>query len=241
MFKRSPSLTEQTKLYLKERILNNEFSDGRIPSEPELATALGVSRTTVREALSRLESEGAIIRKQGAGTFVNQPGLQIKTRLEEIWSYESALRAHGYTPEVKVLRVYEAPATAALARDLEIAEEEKMLVIEKLFLENKTPAIFTVNSIPKQLLKESVDEEAARMPVYDFLEAQCQQHLLYYLSEIVPIAADADLASVLDVAPNTALFSFEEIGYNTDNQPVVKAVSYFRDDLIRFRLIRRRA
>jgi len=241
MFKRSPSLTEQTKLYLKERILNNEFSDGRIPSEPELAVALGVSRTTVREALSRLENEGAIIRKQGAGTFVNQPGLQIKTRLEEIWSYESALRAHGYTPAVKVLRVYETPATAALAQALALSEGVAVLVIEKLFLEDETPAIFTLNSIPKRLLIKSVDEESVQVPVYDFLEAHCQQHLLYYLSEIVPMVAQNDLATVLDVRPNTALFSFEEIGYNTDNLPIVKAVSYFRDDLIRFRLIRRRA
>ena len=241
MFKRSPSLTEQTKLYIKQRILNNEFSDGRIPSEPELATALGVSRTTVREALSRLENEGAIIRKQGAGTFVNQTGLQIKTRLEEIWSYENALRAHGYIPSVKVLSVAETPASTDLAQALDMEEEETVLVVEKLFFEDKTPAIFTANSIPKRLLVKPVTDDAARAPVYDFLEEYCQQHLLYYLSEIVPVIAQGDLAAVLDVRPDTALFSFEEIGYNTDNQPVVKAVSYFRDDLIRFRLIRRKA
>jgi len=240
MFKRSPSLTEQTRLYLKQRILDNEFSDGRIPSEPELAVALGVSRTTVREALSRLENEGAIIRKQGAGTFVNQTGLQIKTRLEEIWSYENALRAHGYTPHVKVLSVTETPAPVDLAEALDMKKEETVLMIKKLFLEDKAPAIFTTNCIPKRLLVQPMTEEAARAPVYDFLEAYCQQHLLSYLSEIVPVVAQGDLAEVLDVKPNTALLSFEEIGYNTDNQPIVKAVSYFRDDLIRFRLIRRK-
>ena len=41
MFKRSPSLTEQTKAYIKERIVNDEFEGGRIPSEMELANALG--------------------------------------------------------------------------------------------------------------------------------------------------------------------------------------------------------
>ena len=86
MIKRNPSLTDQTKSYIKDRILNDEFDDGRIPSETELADELQVSRTTIRDALSRLENEGAIFRKQGAGTFVNKPGLQIKSRLEEIWS-----------------------------------------------------------------------------------------------------------------------------------------------------------
>ncbi|MEA2057576.1 MAG: winged helix-turn-helix domain-containing protein, partial [Actinomycetota bacterium] len=58
--KRSPTLTEQVRRHLKERIVNDEFDGGRIPPETELASDLGVSRTTIRDALGRLESEGAI-------------------------------------------------------------------------------------------------------------------------------------------------------------------------------------
>ncbi len=54
------------------------IEDGRIPSESDLADELGVSRTTIRDALSRLEIEGTVYRRQGSGTFVNEPGLQIK-------------------------------------------------------------------------------------------------------------------------------------------------------------------
>ena len=82
---RSPSLTDQVKAHLKDRIVSGDFDEGKIPSENELAAELGVSRTTVRVALSRLEQEGAIYRKQGAGTFVNEPGLQIKSRRRS-WS-----------------------------------------------------------------------------------------------------------------------------------------------------------
>lgn len=42
----------------------------KLPAEKELATQLGVSRVTVRDALARLWHEGAIVRKWGAGTFV---------------------------------------------------------------------------------------------------------------------------------------------------------------------------
>jgi DNA-binding FadR family transcriptional regulator len=54
MITRNPSLTEQVMLHIKERIAENGFEDGRIPPETELASDLGVSRTTVRDALSRL-------------------------------------------------------------------------------------------------------------------------------------------------------------------------------------------
>jgi GntR family transcriptional regulator len=241
MFKRSPSLTEQTKLYIKERILNNEFADGRIPSEPELANELGVSRTTVRDALSKLESEGAIIRKQGAGTFVNQQGLRIKWRLDEIWSYEDVLRANGYTPSVQVRDISEAVADKQLARDLELEEGDPILIIEKVFLEDSTtPVIFTINKIPRRFISDHASPEQVRKPIYEFLASCCRQHLLYYLSDIVPVIADDTLAETLDVAAGTPLLSFEEVGYNTNNDPILKAISYFRDDRLRFRLIRRR-
>jgi DNA-binding FadR family transcriptional regulator len=47
-------------------------SDGRIPPERSLASALGVGRRSLRQALDILEQEGRILRHQGRGTFVNR-------------------------------------------------------------------------------------------------------------------------------------------------------------------------
>jgi DNA-binding GntR family transcriptional regulator len=98
MIKRAPSLVEQVKTHLKERIINHEFDDGRVPPEMELAGELQVSRNTVRDALSRLEMEGVVTRRQGAGTFVNEAVRLVKTRLEEIVPYETLIREQGYAP-----------------------------------------------------------------------------------------------------------------------------------------------
>jgi GntR family transcriptional regulator len=48
---------------------------GPLPSEPRLMRDYGVSRSTVRRALARLEAEGRILRRRGSGTYARDPVL----------------------------------------------------------------------------------------------------------------------------------------------------------------------
>jgi len=242
MITRNPSLTDQVTGHIRTLISNNGFQDGRIPPETDLASELGVSRTTVRDALSRLEHEGAIYRRQGSGTFVNQHGLRIKSRLENIWSYEQLLEDHGYEPSVRVLDVTRTTPDVATAEALGLDDTDTVDVFEKLFLEDDAPVVLTTNRIPTRLFDDvdaSIDDADA--PVYEFLDTHCHRTLGYYLSEILPVALDPGQAEKLGVEPGTLALSFDEVGYDTDNQPIVRATSYFRDDRLRFRLIRRKS
>ncbi len=65
-------LTEQTYRILKDRILRNELLPGAQISVPEVALALGVSRTPVTDALKRLASDGLVDIFPRRGTFVSQ-------------------------------------------------------------------------------------------------------------------------------------------------------------------------
>jgi GntR family transcriptional regulator len=240
MITRNPSLTDQVKAHIKEQIINGNFEDGRIPPEAALAEGLGVSRTTIRDALARLEHEGVIHRRQGAGTFVNMVGLQIKSRLEEIWSYEQVLQDHGYTPSVMVLRDEVLPADAEVAEALGVAIGAEVLAIEKVFLEDDEPVVLTHNRIPAALLQEP-DHDRDDLPLYEFLEEYCDRRLTYYLSEIVPVAFDAGQARKLGVKKGTVGLAFIELGFDQNNEAIVHATSHFRDDLLRFRIIRRKS
>ncbi|NML17702.1 FadR/GntR family transcriptional regulator [Azohydromonas caseinilytica] len=58
-----------------EAILRGDFGvGGKLPTEGELASRFGVSRPTVREALSRLRSDGVIETRRGSGSHVVAPG-----------------------------------------------------------------------------------------------------------------------------------------------------------------------
>lgn len=64
-------LAERVARILLGRIEQAEFAPGtRLPTEAELAQHYGVSRAVIREAVSRLKSEGLLESRQGSGVFV---------------------------------------------------------------------------------------------------------------------------------------------------------------------------
>ena len=66
-------------------------SDGRLPTERELADQFGCGRRTIRRALEVLEAEGLLWRRQGKGTFVGQPPRASKGLADDIVDEVDAL------------------------------------------------------------------------------------------------------------------------------------------------------
>jgi GntR family transcriptional regulator len=75
-----PPLYRQCEADLRARIERDEFgAEGSMPTEEELCRAYGVSRITVRRALSELIRVGLVSRRQGLGTFAKRPQARSKS------------------------------------------------------------------------------------------------------------------------------------------------------------------
>lgn len=70
------SLPDKVCKLIIEAILRGEFAvDNKLPTEFELTARYAVSRTTIREALSRLRSEGIVESRRGSGSYIlRMPG-----------------------------------------------------------------------------------------------------------------------------------------------------------------------
>ena len=76
------TLTDRVCESLTQLVSHGEFSAGsRLPAEIEMAKAFGVSRTVVREAISRLKAEGRVESRQGSGVFVCEANLKTPFRI----------------------------------------------------------------------------------------------------------------------------------------------------------------
>ena len=80
---RQPNLTQQLVTQLSARIARGAFSrSGRLPTEAQIIGEFGVSRTVVREAISRLCAAGLAETRHGIGTFVLAPGVARDFRID---------------------------------------------------------------------------------------------------------------------------------------------------------------
>ena len=71
------SLADRVAEVLSDEITSGRLSPGeRLPTEIQLVKQLGVSRTVIREAVSRLRNAGLVEPRQGAGVFVLAPRVQ---------------------------------------------------------------------------------------------------------------------------------------------------------------------
>jgi len=109
-----PKASDVLAAKLRELILSRGLVEGTpLPTERELVAQSGLSRTSVREALRVLETEGLVVTKAGrnGGSQVRRPGREQVSR-----SFELFVRSHGVRFEA-LLEAREAiePAAARLA------------------------------------------------------------------------------------------------------------------------------
>jgi len=87
----SPPIREKVYEHLKSAILSGHYTPGEKLAEEHLAETLGVSRTPVREALHKLESEGLIKPRKKRGFIVSR---DTKEEVEELFELRSILEGH---------------------------------------------------------------------------------------------------------------------------------------------------
>ena len=89
---KNPNLTEQAYQSVKRQLLNGSFPEGSKLTEEYLSSALGISKSPVREALMRLESEGLISIESRRGAYVRKFSAQ---EVHDLYEVRALLEVHA--------------------------------------------------------------------------------------------------------------------------------------------------
>ncbi len=152
-------LYHQLSRQLEEAIETGLLAPGSLlGNEIDLASRLGLSRPTVRQAIQSLVDKGLIVRRRGVGTQVVHN--QFKRPLE-LSSLFDDLETAGRRPATHVLHNAVEPASAEAAALLGLAEGAQVHRIERLRLAHDEPVAYLRNELPTGLLAlETADLEA---------------------------------------------------------------------------------
>ncbi len=220
--------------HLVTSLQRGEYPPGsRLPGERELSARLGVSRVTVRRALSRLEEEGKLERSAQRGWFANGTVLgEVPSTLQ---SFTEMATAKGLKPSSKVLSQQVRPATLDEADQLRIAPGAPVLELRRLRGMDGQPICVDLVVVKLEGAEALADADMTDQSLYERLETLCGIRLHRSSYSVQAHAASPEVARLLRCDPGSPVLVGSEVAYTADGQAILVGVNRYRGDAYRFR------
>ena len=223
-------VAEEVRNRLLEQISRGQLRAGeRLGAERDLARLLGVSRSTLRQALAALEQAGVVRRVpgRGGGTFVRQQ--KVERDLSQIVGVPALLRQQGMTAGSRIVSTAIMAADAQTSAALQLAPGSYVLDVVRIRLADGTPISLEHVRLPAQMFPGLLD-----LPLGGCLYELLGEHYGVEPGEAVEhievVSAGEDEASILGLAPGAPLLAITRT--TTDGDGLVFEFSHdlFRGD-----------
>jgi Transcriptional regulators len=229
------TLTDQTVLAIQEAIRLGKFPAGsQLPPEMELLQMMGISRTTLREALRILEEQRLIRKRRGLGTFVMERA--INKDMSQNFGITEMISQAGYTPGTRDFKIFSAKASKALAEKLGIPEESLIVIIERVRTANDTPIVWTRDIMPQEYLGGwmPTNTNLKGVSLYECLERYANMRIVDGVASFTPVQAGREIAEKLSIKRNALLLLIEQVDHDQEQRPVLYSAEYHLTDKFNF-------
>lgn len=208
---------------LKARITSGEFPlEERLPSELELCREFGLARATVRQTLSKLESEGYARRIPRRGVFAATPEPSSGWIVQDAEGFLESQIRHGRTGiETRVLDAAFVPPPAHVAEALRIPAGQDVFAIRRVRRLDGEIAMFSTNWFP-------ADAGAVIATTTDVLEGKDSVNSTLRRAGFITdgarrvihaMGAPDEIATHLEVPAGHAVLRIRSLSWNQNEQP----------------------
>ena len=217
--------------YVK-KIEDGELKDGeRLPTEEELCLLFDASRTTVRNALKELAYRGYIVKKHSKGSFVRSG--EASMSLDSLQGFTEEMARRGLKASSRLIRTDMESADALVSAKLNIAEQSKVFVIQRLrMVEEKPMAVETVY-LPFFRCPDLLRHDLT-VSLYGTLEREYGLRPQQANQSLEASLAEGDEAELLGIGPGDPVLRIDRTTYLADGSPVEYCNSIYRGDKYKF-------
>jgi GntR family transcriptional regulator len=229
------TLTDQTVVAIQEAIRQGKFPAGsQLPSEMELLQMLGVSRTTLREALRILVEQRLIRKRRGLGTFVMERA--IVKDLSRNFGITEMISQAGYTAGMRDVHIKLDKASKMLVEKMGIPENSTMVVIERVRTANQIPVVWTRDIMPQEYLGGWMPTLSVlnQSSLYECLERYANIRIISGMASFNAVQAGREIAKKLEIQGNALLLLIDQLDSDQNQRSVLYSIEYHLTDKFNF-------
>jgi DNA-binding GntR family transcriptional regulator len=225
--------------------MNQQISSGawpehfRLPSEIELAAQLGVSRGTVRKAITQLINEGLLVSIHGRGTFVESAVIE-QPLAEQLIAFSEALIEKHIPFTTRVLNQQLIVPPQRITSLLATPPDEQVLLLERVRLVRQTPIVYLINYIRANRCPGVENTNFEKYRLFETLEDHYHLALGWGQRTFEAQSADEKIASALEITLNDPIMHMEQLIYLRDGNPIEFSTIWFRGPSFRLSAIVKR-
>lgn len=208
-------------------------SGQRLPPERELAQGLGISRTSLRQALTALADAGRVRAAANRGWYV--VGVPISEGPNGFVSFSAQGMARGLAVGARILLQRVRAATLEEADTLGLAPTSPIVDLERLRSLDDVPICVSLDRMPAARVAPLIDRDLTDRSLTAALEEACGIVTTRCTYEVEATAADEVRAGLLGVAPGSPMLVTHEVLFDQRDAPFSLGTTAYRGDAFRFR------
>lgn len=207
-------------------------SHHKLPSEPELATQLGVSRGTLRRALTTLIDEGLLKQVQGKGTFVTQALLE-PVGAQKLSTLSEDFASQGILLHTTVIAAELVEPPGFVSSLLRVPTAVKVFRLVRVRSTQEQPIALLHNYVRADLAPgiERCDFGAQRL--FHTLESEYGLNISTARRTFSARAATQEVASAIHLAEGAPVQYLEQLTFLADGRPIEYSDVWINSDQLR--------